>query len=321
MPILGPNLDSTQPKIQSDRISINTLLDTGTDSFTKPCNLPSQKGHVSDTSNQETAHTGISSEEPIESAYAHLSDIYFHEDFASFDEAFTSIVNLPGASQNLSFLDPDIGPDVRYVLPENVEVTGTPTQTPCKRVEPTYIEALRECLLSKLNELQIREDRMDVLIRDLKFLLSVDCVERFIALYFDNWHGNCPIIHRPSFSPSAIRTSLLLAVTFFGAMYSRDPREHRSAATLLDIAELAIFSTPPFSSITSIARKLNKLETFPTESDAWEDFEDLQAAYLISTVQYWAGDESGRNRVMESRFSDIVRVSSVSSTRSVGNSE
>lgn len=173
------------------------------------------------------------------------------------------------------------------------------------------------CLLSKLYDLHIREGRMDEIMRDLNIFFNADCIERFIALYFENWHKNGPILHRPTFSPSTTRTSLLLAVTFFGAMYSSDPREHRIAASLLDATELAIFSAPPFSCTASITKKLNELETVPTETDAWDNFEDLQAAYLICTVQYWAGDKSGRNRAIENRFSDIVQVCLVSSSRNI----
>lgn len=310
LPLLATGIDGPQTETQTERISISTLLDTGTDSFIRPCNFPSQDAQVSTTSNEDTPRTRTSSEDlnVFDNTYSNLMEMYLNEDFTYFDEAFTSGINFPIHPQSISLVDADAGPEVGYILPTPVEINGTPITPAYQRVEPPYVGALRDCLLSKLYQLGIGEDRMDEIMLDLDFFFTVDCVERFISLYFDNWHRNGPILHQPTFSPCTTRTWLLLAVTIFGAIYSRKPREHRIAASLLDATELAIFSTPPFSCTASIANKLNGPRPVLTETDAWDDFEDLQAAYLISTVQYWAGDQSGRNRIIENRFGDVIQV-------------
>ena len=116
------------------------------------------------------------------------------------------------------------------------------------------------------------------------------------------------MIHIPTFDLDAIALPLLAAVTFFGAIYSPDQREAYVAKRLLDFAELFIFSSHIFSPETEVASVFSGIRSVEDEATDWIKFQNFQAGFLITVVQYWAGGRSSKNRAMENRFSEVVKV-------------
>jgi hypothetical protein len=142
----------------------------------------------------------------------------------------------------------------------------------------------------------------------LNFLLATARIRKFLSLYFRYWQNNCSIFHVPSFDPETTSLPLLAAVTFMGAMYSTDPRETYIAKRVLDFAELFVFSSPVFSPETEVASVFSGHKTPEEDDNDWVKFQNFLAGLIITVVQYWAGSRASRNRAMENRFSEIVKI-------------
>lgn len=111
-----------------------------------------------------------------------------------------------------------------------------------------------------------------------------------------------------SFDPETVPLPLLAAVVFMGAMYSSDQREVYIAKRVLDLAELFIFANDVFSAETEIRAMLSGGRCYDEENSDWEWFQNFQAGFIITIVQYWAGNRLSRNRAMENRFGEVVKV-------------
>jgi hypothetical protein len=174
---------------------------------------------------------------------------------------------------------------------------------------PTYICQLTDMMLSSIWTLGLDEKTQEELTMAVHFLLTKARVSNFVSLYFLNWHLNCPILHQPSFDPYHVPTTLLLSVSLFGAMYSKDDMELYATKRLLDIAEVAVFSSDVFSPRAEIVRSLSGTAGLESEIMQSNYFENFQAGYLMLVLQYWAGTRSSKNRAMETHFSKIITVS------------
>jgi hypothetical protein len=116
------------------------------------------------------------------------------------------------------------------------------------------------------------------------------------------------MIHAPSFDPETVTLPLLVSVVFMGAMYATDQREAFVAKRVLDLAELFVFSSDVYSSENDIVAIFSSNRCFENASNDWVKFQNFQAGFLITIVQYWAGSQVSRSRVMENRFSEVVKV-------------
>jgi hypothetical protein len=175
---------------------------------------------------------------------------------------------------------------------------------------PPYISQLTNMILNGIWSLNLDAKTQEELTTAVHFLLTKARVSNFVSLYFLNWHLNCPILHQPSFDPYQVPTALLLSVSLFGAMYSKDNMELYATKRLLDIAEVAVFSSDVFSSRAEIVRSLSGTVVLDSETMQSNDFENFQAGYLILVLQYWAGTRTSKNRAMETHFNKVITVSS-----------
>ncbi|KAJ6263043.1 Glucan 1,3-beta-glucosidase [Drechslerella dactyloides] len=144
-------------------------------------------------------------------------------------------------------------------------------------------------------------------------LITGDVLQRFTNSYFRNWHRHGTMIHHPTYSPMTCPTMLILAMSLIGGLYVKDQTELRRTRDLLDIAESYIYSRDyirdeyeayqpyPGSSPTESSKK-----TY--EDVDWEDFQKLQAAYLVIVVQAWAGDRVAKRRTRQQRLSRVVEL-------------
>ena len=141
--------------------------------------------------------------------------------------------------------------------------------------------------------------------QELQNLCRPARVSRFVAHYFDIWHHNCRIVHRPSFGLDTCDEPLMLAVIFLGAMYSPNPVEPIAVAAVIEHVESFIFSCLPSSSpeaehdggATSVAK------------DNEQEFQNVQAAFLMVITLFWTGTEAQKRRAATELFDVVVEVS------------
>lgn len=170
------------------------------------------------------------------------------------------------------------------------------------------VASLKDMMLQKVREMHPDPTRFEELSAIIQSMFCQTKVDGFVKLFFQNFHPSCPIFHIPTFDAEAIAAELLLAIFCFGAMYAHDGTDKLVADRLLDIAELLIFSTDIFAGRYG-GHCESKEEADPNEATTeWKRFEQLQAGYLIVTVQYWAGARSSKAHVMESRFCEVIQV-------------
>ncbi|KAF3908990.1 hypothetical protein ABW20_dc0108659 [Dactylellina cionopaga] len=143
-------------------------------------------------------------------------------------------------------------------------------------------------------------------------LVTGDVLQRFTISFFRHWHKHGSIIHLPSYSPSTCATVLILAMSCIGGLYVKDQNEIRKCRNLLDIVEVYIYSRDYLKHEYEFCQPYgansipNDKRTY--ENVDWEDFEKLQAAYLIIVVQTWAGHRVAKRRIRQQRFTRVLEL-------------
>jgi hypothetical protein len=306
-----------------DRVSIQALLNGGTDTFTETFNLPPSDDRkaglefhrLNEEQEDENDSTHIKSEDesPQFVDYSAMFDLPVGADdqYLDFWNGPFGLVPSPTYGDlQLDLYDPAI------VSPE-VGVGSTPS-TATQPAQSTsdqaqYVSALNMAIYNKLWCLALDEKARQELTACLNFLLTGEKIRKFISLYFRNWHLNCPIVHKPSFDPAKVPVSLVISLVFIGAMYSKDQTERFAAKKLVDVAELVVFDSEIFSFEMEVARTIQgepaDAATAHSEGDReWEVFQELQAGYLMVIAQYWGGSRGSKRRAMQSRLGDVINV-------------
>jgi hypothetical protein len=231
-------------------------------------------------------------------------------DMSFFRENFVNFINGPFGDTSKSLQDP-LGESLVYptILPPgpdpNLLLHG---EQSFYEPESAFSTALITNIFSKVWSGTNDPKAQQEILANLHFLLTTTRIRKFVNMYFQYWHHNCPLLHPPSFDPNQVPTPLLASVVFMGAMYSNDDREVHLAKKLLDFAELYVFSTDTFACENEIYQVFNGIATTEGGKNDWLHFQYFQAGYLMLVVQYWAGSPVSRNRAMEIRFSEIIRV-------------
>lgn len=166
--------------------------------------------------------------------------------------------------------------------------------------------ALINALTEAISRLALDLKTQQYLISDINYLMVPERIRRFIDMFKNMWHFNCPIVHVANFVPENVQTTLLVPVVMMGALYTSDERELAAAKNLLDVAEVYCFSSDVLSPELEISRSLQGRQG--DETSDWNEFQQLQGAYLIVAMQFWAGSQAARNRAMECRFSEVIKV-------------
>lgn len=201
------------------------------------------------------------------------------------------------------------------LLPDDQPLT---MMTPCTEAPPSesrslYESALLQFLMTAMQTLatgegSISAEEHEQLTASMHSLFTTRNIRKCVKMYFKFWHPNCQIIHPPSFNPKTAQTPLLLVVALMGALYSHHETTVHAAKKLLDVAELAVFSTGLFAPEHEMRCAYSGTE-IPSDAISPLQFQEFQAAYLIVVLQYWAGNRRAKNRAMETRFSEIIKVS------------
>jgi hypothetical protein len=300
-----------------DRVSIQALLNGGTDTFTETFNLPPcddrQAGFQFHQQNEEpedeidSAHLKSEYESPLTLDYSAMFEIPVGVDDQYLDFWTGPFGLMPSPSYSdlqLELYDPSmVSPDMQMG-----STPSTSTQPPPDQAQ--YASALNMAIYNKLWCLALDEKARQELTACLNFLLTGERIRKFMSLYFRNWHLNCPIIHKPSFDPANVPVSLVISVVFIGAMYSKDQTERLAAKKLVDVAELVVFDSEIFSFEIEVTRSIQG-ESLATNSDSdreWDIFQELQAGYLMVIAQYWGGSRGSKRRAMQSRLGDVINV-------------
>lgn len=301
----------------SDRRSIKFLLNGGTDSFTAHFHLPphTDRARGLEFHNQrgfeeaERSILGYTVKEDqleyaptfIESDPATLS--FFQDTFISF---FNGPLGVPPR-----VLEGPYNGEIAYQ--ESIPTRQDPNltipggQLPHDGERPFAMAMIRE-ILARVWSVLLDPRAQEEVSANIHFLLTTARIRKFVSLYIEFWHPSCPIIHVASFDPEIVSLPLLTSVVFMGAMYSDDTRESCAAKRVLDFAELFVFSNDIFAYGDEIGANFSADRSLDGELDELLQFQNLQAGYIMLVVQYWAGSRVSRNRAMEIRFTEVVKV-------------
>ena len=165
---------------------------------------------------------------------------------------------------------------------------------------------LNSAMHNKLWQLRLDENIREELSAGLTFLLTPDRLARFVSMYFQHWHPNAPILHQATVELATIPATLLASVVFLGAMYTIDHLERLVTRRLMDIVELVIFDSEVFCHDFEVSNSI--AGRIPDAVDDWTTLQHLQAGYLMVVLQYWAGSRASKDRAIETRFGEVIKV-------------
>ncbi|KAJ5166261.1 uncharacterized protein N7482_005042 [Penicillium canariense] len=303
----------------SDRGSIKFLLNGGTDTFTEGFRLPprSDRGrdmvYHDESALEEASTNGEIYPYSVPGDRPDFSPGFVGSDPANlqfFQDTFLDFFNGPFGEAQKSGENSYTG-QVAYpaaIAPRQDSNLALPADQAMFETERPFAMAMVQSILARAWTVPLDPKAQEEISANLSFLLTTARIHKFTSLYFKYWQPSCAMIHIPTFDPETVALPLLAAVTFFGAMYSSDQREAYVSKRLLDFAELFIFSSHIYSPESEVASTFSGTRSTEDEANDWIKFQNFQAGFVITIVQYWAGSLTSKNRAMENRFSEIVKV-------------
>lgn len=300
----------------SDRGSIKFLLNGGTDSFTETFRLPPRSDRTRSfnyhNTNDLEQSQGTGFPYNIDTTRPEYGSGFIDSDSVApqfFHDTFLDFFHGPFGDAHKPTENPYHADELSYrsALPPGQHPTILPGDPPVFEPERPFATTLIHLILTQAWQVPLDSKAQEEVSANLNFLLTTARIRKYITLYFKYWQPSCPILPI-SFDPETVPLPLLAAVVFMGAMYSSDQREVYIAKRVLDFAELFIFASDVFSAESEISATFSGSRCFGEENSDWDWFKKFQAGVIITIVQYWAGNRSSRNRVMENRFGDIVKV-------------
>lgn len=294
----------------SDRGSIKFLLNGGTDSFTEHFHLPphTDRARGLEYHNQkgfEEAEMSILGY-PGRSDQSDYAPAFVESDLAAlsfFQDTFINLFNGPfPLGEPPRTLEDHYGSETPYdpLVPQ-----GQPSHEP----EKPFAMALIQAILSRAWTVPLEPKVQEEISMNIHFLLTTSRIRKFVSLYSRFWHPNCPLVHIASFDPEIASLPLLASIVFMGAIYSDDMRESSAAKRVLDFAELFVFSSQVFASEHEVGASFRTAHRMDDDPNELVQLQDLQAGYIMTVTQYWAGSHVSRNRAMETLFNQVVNVS------------
>ncbi|KAJ5040593.1 uncharacterized protein L3040_006245 [Drepanopeziza brunnea f. sp. 'multigermtubi'] len=288
---------------QCDRGSINFLLNTGTASFIDCFRLPSshERRNIWNFRTAKEATTSIDSVNFFgnNSSEGNVSSTPFDDE--SIDRSLLDEANL------LTFLGGSFG--VVPMFGSEAPITGFSLIGDFEAPTPQSAMLVQEILESSMT-LQMTPPEQEHVLQNLRFLFTPSRIEKFVGLYFEFWHPHCSIIYKPAFSIHTTTLPLLAAMSVMGAMYTPIDTEITTARLVLDLVELYIFSLNDLSDVYEIRHMLRVASVLAPENTQLSvlAFDNLQAAYILVCVQFWAGNMVSRKRAVDTRFNSLVKV-------------
>ncbi|KAJ5372948.1 transcriptional regulator family: Fungal Specific TF [Penicillium concentricum] len=292
----------------SDRGSIKFLLNGGTDSFTKNFRLPphSDRGLSLNYHNRNGLEELQGTEFPYNVDGGFIDSDSVPPQF--FQDTFLDFLHGPFGDGQKPTENPyhtgELG--YQFVIPPGQHPSTLPGDEAIFEPERPFAMALIQSILAQAWQVPLDSKAQDEVSANLTFMLTTARIRKYITLYFKYWQPSCAML-AISFDPEVVPLSLLAAVVFMGAMYSSDQREVYAARRVLDFAELFVFANDVFSTENEISAMFSGGRCNEENND-WSWFQNFQAGLIITIVQYWAGNRLSRNRAMENRFSEVVKV-------------
>jgi hypothetical protein len=306
----------------TDRGSIQFLLNSGTASFIECFRFPStsERKNIFEFKNTANEPNTLNSLDLFGNGFENcggFSDPFEEEpiDWSLFeDENLLRFLSSPFNDgqmqlQDLSapmFIDPTFG----FSNPDsNMSISAPEIWEPASPQSAAVVQAM----LDAASSLHVDAHELVVISSYINFLFTPTKVEKLVNLYFEFWGPHCPIIYQPSFTVETAPIPLLIAMTLMGAMYSQIDVEVSTAKHLFDLAEHYILSLDDLTAESEIRQILRAFPiTSPPQSTMLSllAFENLQAAYLMVCVQFWAGNTVSKKRAVDTRFGVVVKVRS-----------
>ena len=312
---------SNERDASSDRGSIKFLLNSGTASFVDCFRLPSSHERRNlfnfrntQKSPESTAipdmFAGSSDNGSTESTFSDPFD-YENEpiDWSLFeDENLLRFLGSPfndAHMQSDDFFSP-LTMDPSFATSPGMSGVSLPLdwEPPSEQSSAAIQAIFRRSMILELNPLEQAD-----ISNHLNYLFTPSRMKRLASYYFEFWHPHCPIIHQGSFSVDSAPIPLLVAVVVLGAMYSQVERDVSTAKLLLDLVELYVYSLDDLTDEFEIKQMLRAPYSTTSESISMSNqaFQNLQAAYLMVVVQFWAGNMVGLGGEPFSYF-DCLRI-------------
>jgi hypothetical protein len=169
--------------------------------------------------------------------------------------------------------------------------------------------AIVQSILDRATLLGVTLPEQEEYRQQLTYLFTPSRIDKFIAHYFEFWHPHCPILHQPSFSVEIAPIPLIVSVALMGAMYSQSDQEVNTAKQMMDLSELFVYSIDDLTDDSEVRQMLRSgSSSNQTVFTTPLVFPNLQAAYLMVCVQFWAGGALARKRAIETRFGTVIKV-------------
>ena len=300
----------------SDTSSIKALIDGGTRGFTEGFNLPRVRDVAATTDSASASPEKPKDDRHLNAAlpnFQHYIDMDFQlPDMLDFPAHVADLWAGPLGNELPCFAetgDGHLGWSGSFQAPDlfhHADLDQPLDVLHGYKPDSLQVAFMKDMMLHKAREMH--PDTIDELSAIIQSLFCQTKVEGFVRLFFQNFYPSCPIFHIPTFDADTVTTELLLAIFCFGAIYAHDGTDRVVADRILDLAEQLIFSTELYMArYDGYVR--SKQEADPDESKReWKRFEQLQAGFLIVTVQYWAGARRSKAHVMEYRFCEVIKV-------------
>ncbi|KAN0106146.1 putative C2H2 finger domain protein [Hyaloscypha variabilis] len=304
----------------SDRGSIKFLLNSGTASFIECFRLPSSHErrnlfnfrNTQPSPDSSTTLDGFANSSENGSTASTFSDPFEDEpiDWSLFeDENLLRFLSSPFNEVQMQSEDlfATMGMDQGFTAGSHMSGVPLPGEwEPPSEASSTAIQAIFE----KTMALRLSPSEQADISHHLNYLFTPSRIKRLVGLYFEFWHPHCPIIHQGTFNVDVVPTPLLVAVLMVGAMYSQVDRDVSTTKLVLDLAELYIFSIDDLTDEFEIRQMLRAPYNTTPDSLPLSNlaFQNLQAAYLMVCVQFWAGNMVSRKRAIDTKFGVVLKV-------------
>ncbi|RSM19509.1 hypothetical protein CDV31_001669 [Fusarium ambrosium] len=169
-------------------------------------------------------------------------------------------------------------------------------------------------IVAEIHGLSTSNVRRSAAMKDYSSTTEQSCLQffsplhlrRFLALFWNIWHPNCPYIHRQTFDPTTAKPGLVAAMVVTGACVSPEPTDNELARTWFNSVEEMVFNDDAFCDDAPYCPLLNPVQGI-------DKIQALQAGYLVCTYQNWEGNDNSKRRARRHRFNSLV-----SAARDVG---
>ncbi|KAL2206882.1 hypothetical protein CC79DRAFT_1370280 [Sarocladium strictum] len=175
--------------------------------------------------------------------------------------------------------------------------------------ESIRLDGLAQAIVSSVKVPALMEEDVEIALTTLRYLFKPAQANQSLMLYFDTWHRNCRIIHRPSFSTKSTSDELLISMIMLGAMYNPNEEERERAAGVIDVVDEYICHQLTESLNNLSTRKDDAPDKISASGADMQMLHILQASFLVVVTQYWTGSMGSKRKAATAHFDVLTMVS------------